>query len=92
MGFPVQRLRRLRQNEPLRTLVSETRLNVKDFILPLFVVPGSGIKREISSLPDNYHLSIDSLIEEAKKIRDLGIPAVLLFGVPETKDDKASVA
>lgn len=92
MGFPVQRLRRLRQNEPLRTLVSETRLNVKDFILPLFVVPGSGIKREISSLPDNYHLSIDSLIEEAKKIRDLGIPAVLLFGVPETKDDKASGA
>jgi porphobilinogen synthase len=92
MGFPVQRLRRLRQNEPLRTLVSETRLNVKDFILPLFVVPGSGIKREISSLPDNYHLSIDSLIEEAKKIRDLGIPAVLLFGVPESKDEKASGA
>jgi porphobilinogen synthase len=92
MGFPVQRLRRLRQNEPLRTLVSETRLNVKDFILPLFVVPGSGIKREIGSLPDNYHLSIDSLIEEAKKIRDLGIPAVLLFGVPETKDDRASGA
>ena len=92
MGFPIQRLRRLRQNEPLRTLVSETRLNVKDFILPLFVVPGSGIKREISSLPDNYHLSIDSLIEEAKKIRDLGIPAVLLFGVPESKDEKASGA
>ena len=92
MGFPVQRLRRLRQSEPMRTLVAETRLSVRDFILPLFVVPGSGVKQEISSLPDNYHLSIDRLTEEAKQIRDLGIPAVLLFGVPETKDEKASGA
>lgn len=76
----------------MRSLVAETRLSVKDFILPLFVVPGSGIKKEISSLPDNYHLSVDQLIEEAKVIRDLGIPAVLLFGVPDHKDDRASGA
>jgi porphobilinogen synthase len=86
MGFPAQRLRRLRQNEKVRRLVRETHLSVDDLILPLFVVPGSGIKKEIEALPDNYHLSIDCLVEEAKKIRDLGIPAVLLFGVPEGKD------
>jgi porphobilinogen synthase len=92
MGFPIHRLRRLRQNEQMRNLVAETRLSVNDFILPLFVVPGTGVKKEISSIPDNFHLSIDQLVEEAKVIRDLGIPAVLLFGVPEAKDEKASGA
>jgi porphobilinogen synthase len=92
MGFPIHRLRRLRQNEQMRNLVAETRLSVNDFILPLFVVPGTGVKKEISSIPDNFHLSIDQLVEEAKAIRDLGIPAVLLFGVPEAKDEKASGA
>jgi porphobilinogen synthase len=76
----------------MRNLVAETRLSVNDFILPLFVVPGTGVKKEISSIPDNFHLSIDQLVEEAKVIRDLGIPAVLLFGVPEAKDEKASGA
>src|SRR5579864_6799267 len=92
MGFPARRLRRLRQNEAIRGLVRENRLSASNFILPLFVVPGSTIKREIASLPGNYHLSIDCLVEEAIAARDLGIPAVLLFGVPEpeTKDELLS--
>ena len=92
MGFPVQRLRRLRQNEKIRELVRENRLSADDFILPLFVVPGSGVKQEISSIPENYHLSIDTLVEEVKQVRDVGVPAVLLFGVPQEKDEKASGA
>ena len=92
MGFPVQRLRRLRRNESLRGLVRENRLSAADFILPLFVVPGTGIRREIPSLPGNYKLSVDLLVEEIASIRDLGIPAVLLFGVPDHKDDNATGA
>ena len=92
MGFPVQRLRRLRQNEKFRDLVCESSLSASSFILPLFVVPGHGIKKEMESLPGNYHLSVDCLIEEAKCLRDVGIPAVLLFGVPESKDEAASGA
>jgi porphobilinogen synthase len=86
MGFPVQRLRRLRQNEKFRRLVRENSLSTSDLILPLFVVPGTGVKHEINSIPGNYHLSIDKLIEEAKEIRDLGIPGILLFGVPDNKE------
>ena len=94
MGFPARRLRRLRQNEAIRGLVRENKLSASNFILPLFVVPGTTIKREIAALPGNYHLSIDCLVEEAIAARDLGIPAVLLFGVPEpeTKDEQASGA
>jgi porphobilinogen synthase len=92
MGFPVRRLRRLRQNEAIRGLVRENKLSASNFILPLFVVPGNKIRREIASLPSNYHLSIDCLVEEAIAARDLGISAVLVFGVPETKDEQASGA
>jgi porphobilinogen synthase len=92
MGFPARRLRRLRKNETLRTLVRENTLSPNNFVLPLFAVPGSKIRRELASLPGNYQLSIDCLVEEALTARDLGIRAVLLFGVPETKDDKASGA
>jgi len=94
MSFPATRLRRLRQNQSFRKLVRETSLSVDDLILPLFVVPGQGVKEEISSLPENYHLSIDCLIEEAKKVYDLGISAILLFGVPDRsdKDEHASGA
>lgn len=92
MGFPVQRLRRLRKNETIRRMVRETSVSVNDLILPLFVVHGKGVKTEIKSLPGNYHLSIDMLIEEAKQVRDLGIPAILLFGLPEKKDAAASEA
>ncbi len=86
MAFPQRRLRRLRQNGAFRSLVRETKISVNDFILPMFVAPGSGVKREIGSLPDNYQFSIDRLVEEAKQVQDLGIQAILLFGVAETKD------
>jgi len=92
MGFPAQRLRRLRQNEKFRTLVRETNLSIDDLILPLFVVPGAHVRKEIPSLPGNYQLSIDCLVEEGLKVRDLGIPAVLLFGIPEHRDEWASSA
>src|SRR5882762_1769880 len=81
MSFPAQRLRRLRQNTGFRRLVRETSISTDDLILPLFVVPGHGIKKEMSSLPENYHLSIDCFVEEAKEISDLGVSAILLFGV-----------
>ncbi len=73
-------------------MVRETSLSVKDFILPMFVVHGKGIKKEIGALPGNYQLSVDCLIEEVKEVRDLGIPAVLLFGLPEKKDENGSEA
>lgn len=92
MGFPSQRLRRLRTSEAMRALIRENQLSAGDFVLPLFAVPGSGIKREIPSLPGNYHLSIDCLVEEALEARALGIPAVLLFGVPEARNENASGA
>jgi porphobilinogen synthase len=92
MAFPAQRLRRLRQKESLRELVRENKLSASNFILPLFAVPGSKIREEIASLPGNYHLSIDCLVEEAIAARDLGISAVLLFGVPESRDEQASSA
>ena len=94
MAFPAQRLRRLRQNTGFRRLVRETSISADDLVLPLFVVPGHGIKKEMSSLPENYHLSIDCLVEEAKVVRDLGVSAILLFGVPENdaKDNQATGA
>ncbi len=92
MSFPAQRLRRLRQNESYRTLVRENQLSPSRFIHPLFVVPGTNVRKEIASLPGQYHLSIDCLVEEASAIRDLGVPGVLLFGVAEHKDEQASGA
>lgn len=92
MAFPVQRMRRLRQSEAFRGLVRENQLSASKFILPMFAVPGSGIRHEIPALPGNYHLSVDKLVEEAMAVRDLGIPAVLLFGIPEKKDEEASGA
>jgi len=90
MAYPMQRLRRLRQNEAIRSLMRENILSASKFILPLFAVPGGHIREEVSSLPGNYHLSIDQLVEEAVAVRDLGIPAVLLFGLPARKDEQAS--
>jgi len=92
MSFPVHRLRRLRKSENLRRMVRENSLSINDLIYPMFVVHGEGIKKEIEVLPGNYHLSVDCLVDEVKKVRDLGIPAVLLFGLPEKKDDIASEA
>ena len=92
MPFPIQRPRRLRANESIRSLVRETRLNHAEFILPLFVCPGEGIRREISSMPGNYQMSMDALTRECAEVQSLGIGGVILFGLPETKDETASGA
>jgi porphobilinogen synthase len=92
MSFPVNRMRRLRRTPELRAIVRENALSVDDFIVPLFVVPGSAVKREIDTLPGNYHLSVDAMVKEAREIRDLGIKAVLVFGIPREKSDTAAEA
>ena len=92
MPFPTHRPRRLRRNENLRRLVRETHLSVNDFIMPLFIVPGSGMIHPISSMPGIAQLSVDRAVEECKKIRDLGIPGVILFGIPDHKDPVGSAA
>lgn len=86
------RMRRIRENEYLREMTKETSLEISDFIYPLFVVEGENIKKEIPSMPDCYHFSIDKLEDEIKDIVDLGIRAVILFGIPNKKDDKGSEA
>lgn len=91
-SFPQLRLRRLRRTDALREMVRETRLHLTDLIYPLFVVPGRGVKKEIPSLPGNFHLSSDLLAKEAESVAKLGIPAVLLFGLPQTKDKTGSSA
>jgi porphobilinogen synthase len=92
MPFPIHRPRRLRASAAVRDLVRETRLDPKQFILPLFVCPGEGVRREIGSMPDNYQLSIDQLVKECAEVHSLGIGGVILFGLPETKDESASGA
>ncbi|HUP03326.1 MAG TPA: porphobilinogen synthase [Bryobacteraceae bacterium] len=92
MPFPIHRLRRLRASEALRDLTRETRLDPKQFILPLFVCPGEGVKREIGAMPGNYQMSIDEMVKECAEIHSLGIGGVILFGLPETKDEMASGA
>lgn len=92
MHFPQQRPRRLRRSETIRRMVRETILQVDDLIMPLFVVRGRGIRKEIPPMPGNYQLSVDQLIIEVKEIAALGIPAVLLFGIPEQKDAYGSEA
>jgi porphobilinogen synthase len=92
MGYPEVRMRRLRLNPQIRNLVRETQVDTADLIAPLFIVPGKGIKKEISSLANQYHLSVDQCVESAQRIRDLGIPSVLLFGIPEHKDARGSSA
>ncbi len=91
-SFPDMRLRRVRELEPVRNLVRETRLSPSNFIYPLFVTHGSGVRRPIEPMPGNYQLSLDMLEEEAAEVVDLGIPAVLLFGLPEEKDPVGSGA
>jgi len=92
MGFPIQRMRRLRRNETIRSMVRENRVSVDDLIYPMFVVHGTGVKKEIDVLPGNYHLSVDKLEEEARAVFGLGIPAIILFGLPEKRDEMASEA
>lgn len=90
--FPINRLRRLRQSAGLRNMFSETHLSKNDFIYPLFVVEGEKKKNEISSMPGIYQLSIDKLLKECEEIYRMGIPAVILFGIPDHKDELGSEA
>lgn len=92
MAFPIHRLRRLRGNAVLRDMVAETRLSVKELIYPLFVHFGQGVRNPIASMPGVFQLSVDQLAAETKEIESLGIPAVLLFGIPEHKDACGSSA
>ena len=92
MPFPIHRLRRLRATEALRDLVRETRLDPAQFILPLFACPGEGVKREIGAMPGNYQMSVDHLVMECAEVQSLGIGGVILFGLPESKDEMASGA
>ena len=90
MYFPDYRPRRMRRTENFRRMIRETSLSVDDLIYPLFVVPGKGVRDPISSMPGQYHFSVDELVKEVAEIKDLGIPAIILFGLPETKDEVGS--
>ena len=90
MAFPIQRLRRLRQHDTLRRMVRETRLSASDLIYPVFVMEGKDQRREIASMPGQFRLSIDLLVKEAGEVAGLGIPAVMLFGIPDRKDDRGT--
>jgi len=92
MYFPAYRPRRLRKNERLRGLIRETDLKIEDLIYPLFVIYGKNVRSEIPSMPGNFHCSIDKIAKEAKNVFELGIPAIILFGLPEQKDEAASGA
>jgi porphobilinogen synthase len=87
MRYPQYRLRRLRKDDLFRKVFRETQLRPDDFILPLFVRPGKGIKQPISSMPGQFQFSVDLLIKEVKEVKSLGIPGVILFGIPEKKDE-----
>src|SRR5215813_1073767 len=92
MPFPTHRMRRLRASEPMRRLVRETRLSPAQFILPLFVCPGKGVRREISAMPGHAQMSVDETVRECAEVQSLGLGGVILFGLPESKDEVASGA
>ena len=92
MTFPMQRPRRLRRTEAIRSMVRETRLTTRGFVYPMFVCPGTGVRNEISSMPGVYQQSPDQLVEECREVESLGIPGVILFGIPEHKDARGTEA
>ena len=92
MTFPIQRPRRLRRSEAVRTFVRETRLTVHGLVYPMFVCPGSAVRAEVSSMPGVYQQSVDQLVEDCREVESLGIPGVILFGLPEHKDEHGSEA
>ncbi|HTX14454.1 MAG TPA: porphobilinogen synthase [Candidatus Baltobacteraceae bacterium] len=92
MTFPIHRPRRLRRSEALRGFVRETRLSTEGFVYPMFACPGKGVRNEVSSMPGIYQQSADQIVEECREVADLGIPAVILFGLPEHKDETGSEA
>src|SRR6201987_565595 len=92
MAFPTTRLRRLRTTAQLRNLVAETRLTPDAFVYPMFVCPGEGVRKEVRSMPGVFNLSVDEAVKEARETFSLGVPSVILFGLPEKKDEVASGA
>jgi porphobilinogen synthase len=92
MTFPATRLRRLRRTASLRAMVRETRLTPVSFVYPLFVCPGEGVRKEVRSMPGVFNLSVDEAVSEAREAHSLGVPALILFGLPETKDEVATGA
>jgi porphobilinogen synthase len=90
MSFPTQRPRRLRRSEALRDLVRETRLTTSGLIYPMFVCPGTKVRQEISSMPGIHQQSADEIVEEAREVQSLGIPGIILFGLPESKDPRGA--
>ncbi|GAF03909.1 porphobilinogen synthase [Saccharicrinis fermentans] len=92
MAFPITRLRRLRSTEVSRNMIRETQLTKNDLIMPLFVRPGKGVQNPINSMPGNYQLSVDLLVEKCKELYNKGVQSVLLFGIPEHKDEHGLVA
>ncbi len=92
MAFPITRLRRLRRTEALRSLVRETRLTPEEFVYPLFMCPGEGVRREVRSMPGVFNLSVDEAVKEARETYALGVPAIILFGLPDAKDEVATGA
>src|SRR5581483_2470497 len=92
MPFPATRLRRLRRTGALRSMVRETRLSPENFVYPLFVCPGEGVRKEVRSMPGVFNLSVDEAMKEAEEAHSLGVPAVILFGLPEKKDEVATGA
>lgn len=85
MSFPQTRLRRLRQNSTLRSMIQESHVSIDDLIMPLFIVEGSNIKKPITSMPGNYQMSIDNILKETEELWHLGVKSVLLFGIPAKK-------
>src|SRR5438309_451727 len=92
MAFPATRLRRFRRTGTLRSMVRETRLSPENFVYPLFVCPGEGVRKEVRSMPGVFNLSVDEAVREAEEAHSLGVPAVILFGLPEKKDEVATGA
>jgi porphobilinogen synthase len=90
MSFPIHRPRRIRRTEALRGLVRETRLTTAGFVYPMFVCPGTKVRKEVSSMPGVYQQSVDQIVEECREVESLGIPAIILFGLPESKDARGT--
>src|SRR5499427_9538632 len=92
MAFPVTRLRRLRRTAELRNMVAETRLTPEAFVYPMFVCPGEGVRKEVRSMPGVFNLSVDEAVKEARNVYGLGVPSIILFGLPDKKDEVATGA
>src|SRR5437588_12643767 len=92
MTFPITRLRRLRRTAEIRNLVAETRLTPDAFVYPMFVCPGEGVRKEVRSMPGVFNLSVDEAVRDAQQARSAGVPSVILFGLPDKKDEVATGA